>query len=78
MTQEDVEEELATAKEEIAKLNSIRNELARERNDATEEKAELRRKLELLKGQVNEIEKLSRGATQSGQAQEEETKHEIE
>ncbi|GAA6012228.1 hypothetical protein JCM11491_007065 [Sporobolomyces phaffii] len=71
-------EELAAAKEEIAKLTSIRNELARERNDATEEKANLRRKVEELKDSMEEIDARSRGLRESGQAQVEKLKAEIE
>ncbi|GAA5959688.1 hypothetical protein JCM3765_007240 [Sporobolomyces pararoseus] len=70
-------EELADAQEEIAKLRSIRNELARERNDATEEKAELRRKLEKSQHQAEELTKNLQAASENRQAISEEIKNEI-
>ncbi|GAA5907781.1 uncharacterized protein JCM6883_001887 [Sporobolomyces salmoneus] len=56
-------QELTAAKEEIVKLKSIRDELVRERNDATEDKAELRRKLEECQQQVEEMKKGGQGGT---------------
>ena len=71
-------QELSDAREEIAKLRSIRNALARERNDATEEKAELRRKLEKSQQEVEGLEKNLQAVSENRQAVSEEIRNEIE
>ncbi|GAA6024322.1 hypothetical protein JCM11491_005986 [Sporobolomyces phaffii] len=49
--------QLALANEEIAKLNAVRTDLAQERDEATEEKAELRRKLDKMGSLAQEMKK---------------------
>ncbi|GAA5987981.1 hypothetical protein JCM5350_007844 [Sporobolomyces pararoseus] len=71
-------QELSDARQEIAKLRSIRNEMARERNDATEEKAELRRKLEKSQQEVEGLEKNLQAVSENRQAVSEEIRNEID